>query len=282
MTVTFPSPAKLNLFLHITGQRPDGYHTLQTVFQLIDLCDEISFTPRNDNQIVLTCNLPELATGDNLILKAAHAIKPQSNIKGCDIHLNKVIPMGGGLGGGSSNAATTLLALNHLWDLNLSETELLAHALKLGADVPVFVKGLTCFAEGIGEKFTPLETPASAFFIAQPPVHVSTQKLFSSTHLTRNTKPITIRDYQAGVPTHNDFESVVRAQYPEINAVFEQLGHLGQPKLTGTGACIFITCQSLQQAQELVGQCAAPVVAFAAQGLRESPLNTAFWGVAKW
>jgi len=268
------SPAKLNLFLHITGQRPDGYHLLQTVFQLIDLCDEITFTPRIDDQIVLTSNLPELATQDNLILKAAHAIKPEKSISGMNIHLNKKIPLGGGLGGGSSNAATTLIVLNRLWELNLSEDQLLEIAIKLGADVPVFVKGLNAWAQGIGEQLTPIDLPQKAFLIVQPPVHISTPKLFASPHLTRNTKPITIRDYQQGIATHNDFESLVRAQYPEIQAAFEHLSKFGKPRLTGSGACIFLTCNTLQEAQDLVGQCPPPMVAFAAQGLRESPLHS--------
>lgn len=275
------SPAKLNLFLHVIGRRPDGYHDLQTIFQLIDLCDELSFTPREDDRLVLTCSIPELATQDNLILKAAHAIKPQRPVQGFDIHLNKIIPLGGGLGGGSSNAATALIVLNHLWGLNLSEENLLSHAVNLGADVPVFVKGVTAFGEGLGEVLTPIETPNHAFLIVQPPVHVSTPKLFASPHLTRNTKPITIRDYQQGVPTHNDFESLVLAEYPAVKAAFEELSLLGQPKLTGSGACLFITCKTLQEAQDLVGQCKPPMVAFAAQGLRESPLHTTFWGVAK-
>jgi 4-diphosphocytidyl-2-C-methyl-D-erythritol kinase len=279
---TVKSPAKLNLFLHITGRRPDGYHALQTIFQLIDLCDEMTFTPRDDDQIILTCNLPELATQDNLILKAARALKQDRTLPGFTIHLNKIIPMGGGLGGGSSNAATALIVLNRLWELNLSEEALLAHAMTLGADVPVFVKGITAWGEGIGEELTPIELPEQAYLIVQPPVHVSTPKLFSSPHLTRNTKPITIRDYQQGSPTHNDFESLVRADYPAVQAAFDKLATLGNPRLTGSGACLFITCNTLQEAKNLVGQCAPPMVAFAAQGLRYSPLHTAFWGVAKW
>lgn len=278
---TVLSPAKLNLFLHITGRREDGYHLLQTVFQLIDLCDEMTFTPRQDDQIFLTCSKPELASDDNLILKAARAIKPAGVVPGFDIHLKKIIPLGAGLGGGSSNAATTLIVLNRLWELNLSENELLAIAVKLGADVPIFVKGLTSWAEGIGEILTPIETPHKAFLIVKPDVHVSTPKLFASPHLTRNTKPITIRDYQQGISTHNDFETVVLTEYPAVQAAFDQLKPLGQPRLTGSGACLFITCNTLQEAQDLVGQCEPLVVAFAAQGLTESPLHTAFWGVAK-
>lgn len=280
--ITVKSPAKLNLFLHITGRRPDGYHQLQTVFQLIDLCDEMTFTPRADHQITLSCNLPELVSEDNLILKAARALSLKQNLPGFDIHLNKIIPMGGGLGGGSSNAATTLIALNHLWELKLTEEALLALAVKLGADVPLFVKGVNAWAEGIGEELTPIELPERAYLIIQPPVHVSTPKLFSSPHLTRNTKTITIRDYQQSAATRNDFESLVRAQYPAVEAAFEALSSLGSPRLTGSGACLFITCQSLQEAKNLLVQCPPPMVAFAAQGLRESPLKTAFWGVAKW
>lgn len=275
------SPAKLNLFLHIVGRRPNGYHELQTVFQLIDLCDELIFSPREDDLIVLTCNQPELITSDNLIIKAADSLRPATPVQGFDIHLNKVIPLGGGLGGGSSNAATTLLALNQLWNLNFSEDELLSKALKLGADVPIFVKGQNCWAQGIGEELTPIDLPDQAYLIVCPGVHVSTPKLFSSPHLTRNTKPITIRDYQQGVATHNDFEPLVRSEYPAVETAFKLLANFGQPKLTGTGACVFISCQSLQEAKNLVEFCSPTMVAFAAQGLRVSPLHTEYWGVAK-
>lgn len=277
------SPAKLNLFLHITGKRPDGYHNLQTVFQLIDLCDILTFSKRDDKQLNILCDNPELVTADNLIIKAANALLGEREMPfGVDIHLEKHIPMGGGLGGGSSNAATTLLALNKAWDLNYNEQQLIDIAAKLGADVPVFVKGLNAFGEGVGEQLTPINLPEQCFLVLNPQTHVCTKTLFSQPELTRDTKPITIRDYLEGEPTHNDFTNIVCQLYPEVQAAFEALHPFGQPRLTGTGGCVYVTCDTMRQAQDLIGQIPKRMVAFATQGLRESPLHNAFWGVAKW
>lgn len=239
-SITLTSPAKLNLFLHITGRRPDGYHTLQTIFQLLDWGDAIRYTLNEDKGIRLTCSDPSLESNDNLIIKAAASLEKLSGQKlNVDIHLNKVLPMGGGIGGGSSNAATTLLALNKLTQLRLPQQQLMSIAAGLGADVPVFVNGVTAWAEGIGDRLTTVDITETWYLIIHPNAHVSTQQLFTNPELTRNTPVSTICPALADTG-HNDFEPLVRRLYPEIENAFQAAASFGKPQLTGTGACLFI------------------------------------------
>jgi 4-diphosphocytidyl-2-C-methyl-D-erythritol kinase len=270
--LTLQSPAKLNLFLHIVGRRPDGYHLLQTVFQLIDYCDTLSFSLRDDDNIYLTDNTPDIPRDDNLIIKAAMMLKgDNANLPGVNIHLDKHIPMGAGLGGGSSNAATTLLALNKLWDLNLDNTALRALGLKLGADVPVFVGGHSAFGEGVGEILTPMDLPASWYAVVKPPVHADTRMLFQDPRLVRNTPLLTLADYHAGAATRNDFLPVLLALYPALRETYDMLKSFGEPKLTGTGSSFFLACDSREKAEKCIGQMGRQVVGFVAQGMNQSP-----------
>jgi 4-diphosphocytidyl-2-C-methyl-D-erythritol kinase len=268
------SPAKLNLFLHICGKRDDGYHELQTLFQLIDLCDSLAFNLNHSGNIHLT-GMPDVPNEENLIVKAAKKLQIAANKPhlGVDIHIEKRIPQGGGLGGGSSNAATTLLALNNLWDCQLDQDTLIHIGKTLGADVPVFVLGTNAFAEGIGEKLTPVELPSYTYLLVTPHCHVSTQKLFSHPQLTRDTKKKRIAAVLEEDETFkNDFEPLTRKLYPQIDAVFETLSQYGKPRMTGTGACVFLTFDSTSQAQkvalELQFDCEVVVV----NGLNKTPV----------
>ncbi len=276
-TITAQSPAKLNLFLHIVGKREDGYHLLQTVFQLIDLHDTLTFSLRKDPQILLTDNTPNIPPDTNLILKAARALW-RPGLQGVNIRLDKRIPMGAGMGGGSSNAATTLHVLNHLWGLNLSQTELMAQGLALGADVPVFVFGHSAFGEGVGDILTPIDLPPCWYAIVKPNIHANTTTLFRDPLLTRNTKPLTIADYRAGAETHNDFLPVLLKHFPELHDTIDALKPFGEPKLTGSGSAFFVACESREKAEKCIGQIDSQVVGFVAQGMNQLP---SIWGVAK-
>ncbi|TNE75156.1 MAG: 4-(cytidine 5'-diphospho)-2-C-methyl-D-erythritol kinase, partial [Gammaproteobacteria bacterium] len=243
-SLTLPSPAKLNLFLHIVGRRPDGFHELQTLFQFLDYGDDITFTPARDKSGAwLEDSLPGVEDDDNLIIKAARAIENRttSPAPGVSIRINKRLPMGGGLGGGSSNAATTLLALNHIWKTGLNTDELADIGLTLGADVPVFVRGHSAFGEGVGEQLTPANPPEDWFVVLKPDCEINTGKIFSEEGLTRNTPRITIAPAFEGDASRyrNDCEDVVRRLYPEVNQSLEWLSQFGPARLTGTGACIF-------------------------------------------
>lgn len=272
-TLICPSPAKLNLFLHVIGRRSDGYHLLQTIFQFIDFCDELSFTQREDSHIHLTPALAGITQEHNLIFRAARLLQDTTGCTlGADIHLHKIIPMGGGLAGGSSNAATTLLALNRLWRLELSLVELAELGLKLGADVPIFVHGQVAFAEGIGERFTPISLPESWFLVIIPPCQVTTAKIFSHTQLTRDSSPIKIADFQEG-KTRNDCEPLVRSLYPEVAAALDWLKQYTQAVLTGTGACVFGRFDKRQDAQAVLDNLPDRFSGFIAQGLNHSPLH---------
>ncbi len=246
----WPAPAKLNLFLHLTGRRPNHYHELQTVFQLIDYCDELSFTQRTDPQINCTClsllnpvTAAVIPDEDNLAIKAAQLLQDRNkNSPGVDILIKKRIPIGGGLGGGSSNAATTLVVLNHLWNMHLPLDELLKLGATLGADVPVFIQGETSWAEGIGEKLLAIQLPETWFVIMIPPLAISTIKLFSHPRLTYNTTPIKIQTFLSGsLTTQNDFESIVKQDYPMMAEALDFLNHYAPARLSGTGASIFAT-----------------------------------------
>jgi 4-diphosphocytidyl-2-C-methyl-D-erythritol kinase len=275
-TSVWPAPAKLNLFLHILGRRPDGYHELQTCFQFVDLCDEITIEVRADGQIRRTLDIPGLPERADLCLRAAHALKEATGSPlGADIGLLKRIPIGGGLGGGSSDAATCLVALNRLWGLHLSTDRLAALGLKLGADVPVFVRGRVAWAEGVGELLTPLYPPQapveSNYLILKPNVFVSTAEVFQDPELTRNSAPITIHGFLAS-GGRNDCLGVVRRRYPEVAHALDWLSLFGSARLTGTGACIFLACETMDLGQEMMRKMPPEFEGFLARGLNDSPL----------
>lgn len=272
----WPAPAKLNLFLHILGRRPDGYHELQTCFQFLDLCDEISIDVRSDGLIRRTLDIAELPAEADLCIRAARALQAASGSRlGADIGLVKKIPVGGGLGGGSSDAATCLLALNHLWGVHWPRQKLAALGLKLGADVPVFVHGRAAWAEGVGERLTPMyppQAPAEAnYLILKPNVHVSTAAVFQDPELTRNSAPITIHGFLAS-GGRNDCLGVVRRRYPEVAHALDWLSVFGSARLTGTGACVFLACETKDFAQEIMRKVPPEFEGFLARGLNDSPL----------
>jgi len=239
----WPAPAKLNLFLHIVGRRADGYHLLQTVFRFIDLADTLHFEPRADGRIVLATPTPGVPPEQDLVVRAAEALKVgaggTASCLGATIHLYKRIPMGGGLGGGSSDAATTLVALNHLWGCGLSRERLQEIGLSLGADVPIFIHGRNCFAEGVGERFTDVAVPGDWYLLAMPPVHVPTADIFRSPELKRDTPEIRPADWRPGFG-RNDMEAVACALHPEIARYLTELRRFGDARMTGSGACCFV------------------------------------------
>lgn len=267
--LTLLSPAKLNLFLHVTGRRSDGYHNLQTVFQLLDWGDSMRFTPDHSGRVQLDMPGFALPAGDNLILRAARLL--QRGSRGARISCEKRIPMGGGLGGGSSNAATTLLALNHLWQLGLAPAELQALGARLGADVPVFVGGHSAWAEGIGEQLTPIALPDAWYLVIKPGCSVPTGEIFSSQELTRDTSPSTIAAFFQGVH-RNDCEPVVVARYPEVGAALRWLRTFAEARLTGTGACVFAAFGSHRAATAVQQQVPAQWTSFTARGTNVSPV----------
>lgn len=267
-TLTLCSPAKLNLFLHITGRRSDGYHLLQTLFQILDWGDTMHFSPNLNGRITLDMPGIDLPQEQNLIVKAANALKQGS--LGVHIAVEKRIPEGGGLGGGSSNAATTLLALNHLWELGLSSEELAATGVKLGADVPIFVAGHTAWAEGVGEILNPVELPKKWYFIIVPPCHVSTAEIFSHEQLTRDASAIKMAAFFRG-DSRNDCQPLVRNLYPEVDKALNWLSNHGDPRLTGTGACIFASYETRSEAEAVQGKLPAGWKSVIAQGVNNSP-----------
>lgn len=253
-TITAQSPAKLNLFLHITGRREDGYHNLQTLFQFIDLCDQLTFTVSKTDVIEVDFPDPTLDPTDNLITRAALALKRKTGSPlGAHIRVEKHIPMGGGLGGGSSNAATTLVALNQLWNTGLSTHALTEIGVTLGADVPIFIHGHAAIAEGVGEIFQDVEIDEPWYVLMIPPCHVPTARLFQEKQLTRNSKLITLCAFLSG-EGHNDFEPVTRNLFPDVEAAIQALNHVGQARMTGTGACVFAPFASRQLAENAAGQ----------------------------
>jgi 4-diphosphocytidyl-2-C-methyl-D-erythritol kinase len=271
----WPAPAKLNLFLHVTGRRADGYHELQTLFQLIDLCDTITIGLRSDGRIerpVGPANVPPEA---DLTCRAALALQRATGTGlGAQLRVRKRIPQGAGLGGGSSDAATTLLALNELWECRLSLDELGRLALPLGADVPVFVQGSSAWAEGVGERLTPVDLPPTWYVIIYPGVGISTREVFQSAELTRNSPLITIRAlFQTG--GRNDCEPVVRARAPEVAAALDWLAREGNARLTGTGSCVFTARASAAAAERLAARVPDRWMSFVARGLNTSPLHEA-------
>ena len=276
MSAPWPAPAKLNLFLHIVGRRPDGYHELQTCFQFIDLSDEVHIEVRADGRIRRTLETPGVAEADDLCVRAARALQTASGCAlGADIGVLKRVPMGGGLGGGSSDAATCLVALNHLWRLHLPTADLAALGLTLGADVPVFIRGRAAWAEGVGERLTPLYPPLAPpetnYLILKPNIGVSTADVFQDPELTRNSSPITIHDFLK-LGGRNDCLDVVRRRYPEVARAFDWLSGFGSARLTGTGACVFLACESMDRGREIIGKLPPGLEAFLARGLNDSPL----------
>jgi 4-diphosphocytidyl-2-C-methyl-D-erythritol kinase len=258
------------------GRRPDGYHDLQTCFQFVDLCDELTFHVRPDGVIRRLSGAAGVTEEADLCVRAARALaEAAGSSMGADISVLKRIPMGGGLGGGSSDAATTLIALNQLWGLQWSPAKLAALGLRLGADVPVFVQGRTAFAEGVGERLTPLYPPLAPaetnYLILRPNIEVSTAAVFQDPELTRNSAPITIHGFlKSG--GRNDCLGVVRRRYPEVARALDWLGSFGAARLTGTGACVFLACESMDRGREIARQLPPEFEAFLARGLNDSPL----------
>ena len=263
------APAKLNLFLHITGQRDDGYHTLQTVFQLIDFYDTLEFFQATDKNIVIESSV-DIRPSQNIIVRAAHALQKAANIQeGIKIHLQKRLPICGGLGGGSSDAAATLLGLNTLWRLNFSVKQLANIGVKLGADIPVFVHAHSAFAEGVGEQLTPLDLPSQNYLLVIPPIHVTTKEIFAHPDLPRTTKPIKLTDYHFGFG-RNDCETLVRKLYPDIDRAFELLEQFGQPRLSGTGSTVYLATADKAKAEEISKLIPQPFATIVTHGINTS------------
>ncbi len=277
-TLRLPAPAKLNLMLRIVGRRADGYHLLQTVFQFIDHCDWITLRKRSDGQIRLKTPLPGVPEEADLTVRAARALSEATGIRiGVEIEIEKNLPMGGGLGGGSSDAATTLLGLNRLWNTGLGVEDLMALGLRLGADVPVFVKGQCAWAEGVGEILVPLELPEPWYVVVVPGCQVATGMVFSSPKLTRDNKPITIADFLAG-RQENHCLPVVMGLYPEIGAAMDGLSRFAPARLTGTGACVFAAFPDESAARLAAVGLGAVWSVFVARGENRSPLHRVLWG----
>lgn len=269
----WPAPAKLNLFLHVVGRRADGYHLLQTVFRFIDLADTLRFAPRADGRIVLATPLPGVPPAQDLAVRAAEALKRAAGraTLGVTLYLDKRIPMGGGLGGGSSDAATTLLALNELWGCGLPREQLQAIGLTLGADVPVFIHGRNCFAEGVGERFTDVALPAAWYLLTLPPVQVPTTDIFRSPALRRDTPAMKPADWQPGMG-RNDLEPVACVLYPELARHLAALRRLGEARMTGSGACCFATFATADAADDARRRLPAGIDARVVRGLDLHPL----------
>ena len=271
--LTLPAPAKLNLMLHILGRRADGYHELQTLFQFLEYADELSFALRDDGQICLHGELSDVPHDSNLIVKAARQLQHASACRlGADIWLDKRLPMGGGLGGGSSDAATTLLGLNHLWQLDWDEDRLAALGLGLGADVPVFVRGHAAFAEGVGEKLTAVALEEPWFLVAIPQVLVSTAEVFSDPELTRDTPANKLRSLLEG-GGRNDCQPVVQKRYAEVDNALILLNKFVPARLTGTGACVLGSFPNRADADKVARQLPATLPCFVAQGRNVSMLQ---------
>ncbi len=274
------APAKLNLFLHVVGRRADGYHLLQSVFQLIDRGDVLHFALRDDDAIRRTSDLPGVPADSDLTVRAARLLrtaiteKTGKTLPGADITFEKNLPMGGGLGGGSSDAATTLMALNHLWQGGLSRAELMQLGVQLGADVPFFIFGSNAFVEGIGEQMQAVATPHRWFVVIEPGVAVPTQQIFSETGLTRDTKPVRISDF-SGAPESfgkNDLQVVAEKLFPPVADAVKWLRQFGEARMTGSGACVFCSFESEQQADAVLEQVPAAWKAWKAEALEHHPL----------
>ncbi len=278
--LSLPAPAKLNLFLHVTGRRPDGYHTLQTLFQFIDLCDTLHFECRADGRLQLYDALPGVSPEDNLVIRAARLLQQASGCRlGADIHLDKRLPMGGGIGGGSSDAATTLVGLNHLWQTGLTLQQLADLGLSLGADVPVFVLGRAAWAEGVGEQLTPVTLDEPWYLVAVPDCQVSTAQIFSDERLTRDTQPITLAAFR-NHGGRNDCLPAAEACYPEIRNTLILLNNYCEAKMTGTGSCVFGAFPNECEADKVRARLPATLQTFVARGCNVSPLHQMLFKVA--
>ncbi|MDQ7015474.1 MAG: 4-(cytidine 5'-diphospho)-2-C-methyl-D-erythritol kinase [Gammaproteobacteria bacterium] len=272
LSTAWPAPAKLNLFLHITGVREDGYHQLQTLFQFLDYADSLDFSLRDDGQIVRLTDFPGVAEEDDLVIRAAKLLARQSERSlGVGIALNKILPLGGGLGGGSSDAATTLVALNQLWGLRLTLNQLAELALQLGADVPVFVRGLAAWAEGVGEQLTPVEVAEPWYLVVVPDCQVSTAEIFSNSQLTRDCSAIRIRAFLTG-QTINVCQPVVKALYPRVAEALDWLSNHSVARLTGTGGCVFAAFEAREQAERIFSLLPSGWSGFVAKGCNSSLL----------
>jgi 4-diphosphocytidyl-2-C-methyl-D-erythritol kinase len=268
----FESPGKLNLMLHITGRRDDGYHLLQTVFQFIELYDYLTFEITKDGLITRSGSQTPVNEADDIILLAAKLLQSKYQISlGLRYSIEKHIPIGGGLGGGSSNAATTLMVLNKLWKLNLELSELATLGLQLGADVPVFIEGKSAWANGIGEELTPVDLPKPWFVVIYPQLFVSTAEIFASEQLTRNCDPITIRAFLAGQGC-NVCEPVACQLYPDIQKVIDWLSQYSKARMTGTGACVFASFDSLEQAESVKSLAPEYWSAFVVKAMNQNPV----------
>jgi 4-diphosphocytidyl-2-C-methyl-D-erythritol kinase len=276
----FPAPAKLNLFLHVIGRRPDGYHLLQSVFTLIDRCDEVRLRVRDDGQVRRTAELPGVPESEDLAVRAALLLKEASGSpKGVDIEIEKRIPLGAGLGGGSSDAATVLLALDRLWETGFGADALAELGAALGADVPFFIHGSSAWVEGVGERITPIELPCLWYLVLTPPVAVPTGVVFAAPELTRNTEPLKMEDFSAqplesvGPRFRNDLEPVVTARYPIVREHLEWLRRHADARMTGSGSCVFASFATREEAQSVLDRLPAPMQGFVAQGIGHHPLR---------
>lgn len=270
---TWPAPAKLNLFLHVVGRRDDGYHLLQTAFQLLDWCDTVRLRSREDGRIQRVSDLPGVAAEDDLCVRAARLLQAHSGSRqGADIAVEKQLPMAAGLGGGSSDAATILVALNALWKTGLDTEELSALGLRLGADVPVFVRGHSSFGEGVGELLTPLDLPPRWYAVIDSGQAVATRDAFATLELTAGDQLVTIPGFIAGMPTQNAFQAALAQRYPRIAQALDWLGQYGQARLTGAGGAVFVALPSQQQAMQVVQQCPPGLRGWAVRGIVRSPL----------
>jgi len=271
--VDFPAPAKLNLFLHVIGRRPDGYHLLQTVYRFLDYGDRLRLRVREDGEIRRPGGVPGVAPEEDLTVRAARLLKAASGTRlGVEIEIDKRLPIGGGLGGGSSDAATTLLALNRLWGLNLPRPQLMALALRLGADVPVFVFGRSAFGEGVGERLTEIPLAPAWYLVLVPQVAVSTAEIFASGDLTRNTNPIKMSAFSVE-QGRNDLEPVVRRRFPQVDACMRWLERYAQARLTGSGACVFAAFDREEEARRVLDLRPRDLEGFVAQGMDRHPLH---------
>jgi 4-diphosphocytidyl-2-C-methyl-D-erythritol kinase len=269
----WPAPAKLNLFLHIVGRRADGYHLLQTAFQLLDWGDTLRLRLREDGEIRRLDPMAGIAPDADLAVRAARLLQAAAGVRlGADIAIDKRIPLGGGLGGGSSDAATALVALNALWRTGLGEDELAALGLRLGADVPVFVRGHSAWAEGVGERLTPVALPERWYAVVDPGASVPTAALFAAPELTRAAPQLTIPHFLAGVRTSNVFEPVVRERFPAVARALDWLGGYGEARLSGSGGCVFAAVDARETALKIAESCPHGMRGYAARGVAVSPL----------
>ena len=273
--LTAQAPAKINLFLHVVGRRADGYHLLQTVFRFIDIADRLRCEPRTDGRVVLATPLPGVPPEADLTVRAAQALRAATGCTaGVSLHLDKRLPMGGGLGGGSSDAATTLLALNQLWRTGLDSQALQRIGLGLGADVPIFIHGCNAFAEGVGERFTDVDLPPAWYLVLVPPLGVPTPEIFRSPRLRRDTPPIAAADWRPGFGC-NDLEAVACSLYPEIARHLDWLRTHGDARMSGSGACCFVGFDDQRAAHAALASLPADMKGFVAAGLDRHPLGPA-------